>query len=144
MESLIKLYPQYLPKDIADEAYAHCLGTIPFEEQHMTFFKRLTYRYDFEDSIPILDKLAKDIGQKGNRIITGVWCNYYRNGSDQASFHKDSYGCDIFTLSLGGTRDCHFRPDAAGEETLRYSLSNGDLLYFNQAANGRYKHSKKG
>jgi alkylated DNA repair dioxygenase AlkB len=132
---------------------------------------RLVYRYDpnamseavklmarnvplpdeLEDArqIRVLDALIRRLEMDTGRKITGVFCNQYRDGKDYTPAHQDSYGCDVFTLSLGATRKCVFDPipvrsefDCTREsERQEFELNSGDLLYFNMAANNVYKHS---
>jgi hypothetical protein len=155
--------PGFLSDEEATTRLRECIEQIPFALlQWMPGRKlpRLVYRYDtdfilaasiaangsFETPegyrhIPVLDVLIQQIESSTGKEIRGVFCNLYRNGNDYTPAHRDSYGCDIFTLSLGVSRTCIFEPTSPFGYRQEYQLNNGDLLFFNQTANGLYKHS---
>jgi alkylated DNA repair dioxygenase AlkB len=156
-EPCISHTKQYLDQEEATVRFQECLQQIPFHEMAWATGRnlpRLVYRYDpnaplqailteMEETPPnirVLDALIRRIEVESGRKIMGVFCNHYRDGSDYTPPHQDSYGFDVFTLSLGGSRDCHFHPLSGGPAD-KYTLMNGDLLFFNLAANEVYKHS---
>jgi len=137
--------PQYLSPEEANLRFEECLAQIPF---HTIMWRtgrnlpRQVFRYDVggSDNIRVLDALINRVETESGRKIMGVFCNRYRDGNDHTPFHKDTYGCDVFTLSLGATRSCVFKPDNGGTNFI-CTLKSGDLLYFNQATNAIFKHS---
>ncbi len=180
----ISYTPCYLEEHEAKERFDECMEQIPFSTMAWRagrVLPRLVYRYDpnamskavklmarnvplpdeLEDArqIRVLDALIRRLEMDTGRKITGVFCNQYRDGKDYTPSYQDSYGCDVFTLSLGATRKCVFDPIAgqplavdpiAGvsetdlihePERQTFDLNSGDLLYFNMAANNVYKHS---
>lgn len=108
-----------------------------------TYFHRGYYRYmkGDDESNMILDEIIRDLEILSGRKIMGLFCNYYRDGQDYAGLHQDSYGADVLTLSLGGSRTCYFYPLNKTKEKLSFELASGDLLYFDQALNAQYKHT---
>lgn len=72
---------------------------------------------------------------------SGVFMNNYINGEDYCPYHKDQYNCDVYTLSLGSSRDLLIKRDGAGQRAERFSLDSGDLYYMSEKLNEDYKHS---
>lgn len=136
-------YPRFLDDDLATQYFDQCKQQIPFQEMLWRAGRklpRLVYRYDPEErQIKILNRLIKLVEFKGHRTVMGVFCNYYRNGNDYTPWHQDSYGADIFTLSLGATREFQMKfHNQAG--VVSYQLQNGDGYYFSQQINAQMKH----
>lgn len=139
----LALHKKFLSTDDAQGFFSMCKALIPFSTMKWGRgnLPRLVYRYDEEDEvIEPLEILKIEIQAKFNRKITGVFCNYYADGAHYTPPHKDSYGCDIFTLSLGESRQCVFEHDLTREKIV-YDLHSGDLLYFTEILNAQYKHS---
>lgn len=71
----------------------------------------------------------------------GVFLNLYDDGSDYCSYHKDVYGTDVYTISLGSTRDFLVKEDGKGNKAEKYTLKNGDLYYMSEKLHEKHKHS---
>lgn len=143
--SIIQHTPSFIPNKESSVYFETCLKQIPFTKiiwKTGKILPRKGFSYNIlgNKRIPILDKLIDQLEEATGRIINGVFCNYYEDGNDHCAPHTDIYGSDLFTLSLGGTRDCLFHPIKGGKST-KYTLKSGDLLYFNLETNFEYKHS---
>ena len=104
------------------------------------YFHRATYRYDIGQNIPVLNELFELIKTQLACNIESAFCNLYEDGSHYTPYHKDSYGCDIATLTFGEKRDFYFKHDKSGEK-VHYVLGDGDLIIFPESINKEWKHS---
>ncbi len=136
----------HIPKYLSDEQatdYFHMLEEhLPWQTVQWSTGRnlpRLVCSYEV-GSLVSLDQLIELIEKAFNVSVEGVWCNFYRDGNDYTPPHKDSYNTDVYTLSLGGTRNCVFTKDADANRSV-YALQSGDILFFDQATNAQYKHS---
>lgn len=127
--------------------FKKCLKYIPFDKVkwgRSGFLPRMCYRYDDVDAFRALGKTATSIVSRIERRIgsacIGVWCNYYRDGSDYTPEHKDSYESTVAVLSLGGTRHLNTRDDATKELT-KHVIDGGDLYFFDKTFNDTHTHS---
>lgn len=150
----ISLTKGFLPPDEAEQIFDECLEQIPFEDMYWGngILKRKVYEYDYSsnylkrafnhecEKIPVLDDLINRISEHINETIVSAVCNYYRDGSDYSPSHQDDSGFDLCILSLGGTREVVLT-SLTDNSVSKYTLSNGDLFFFNQVANATYKHS---
>ena len=73
-------------------------------------------------------------------IADSVFLNYYKDGSDYCPYHKDKYGLDSCTLSLGAPRDFLLKPDDKGK-TKKFTLLSGDLYIMSASLHNTHKHS---
>jgi hypothetical protein len=67
------------------------------------------------------------------------WFNLYEDGNHYTPYHRDSYGCNVYTLSFGGPRD-FLSKDKEGN-VKRYTLKDGDLMMFDETWNYAHTHS---
>ena len=75
-----------------------------------------------------------------------VLINYYRNGEDYVSYHKDDeeiFGASpvIVSLSCGAARKFSFRNDEDHAHKMNFTLGDGDLLLFNGEHHRAWSHS---
>lgn len=138
----------FIESEDADEWFSIMLGTVPFSKFEWMpgkYLPRLTFRYSYElfGSIPVLDELIWYVETVLESTVTGVWCNKYRNGTDNTPYHQDSYSSHVFTISFGETRRFLMKPIKSenNKDTLKYDLKHGDAFYFSPDANDKYKHS---
>ena len=111
--------------------------------EYINFFKRYVQRIDIDDinAYPIISKIINNIQTNYSVVIQGVFVNLYYNGTNYAPYHKDSYGgSGVFTLSIGGSREFLTKHDKTKLVT-KYTLEDGDLLFFNNEFNDYHKHS---
>jgi hypothetical protein len=126
--------------------YELLLAEIPFKRNPT--FKRCVHRFDLPDIVdnqlserPLVIDIKKRIETTYGVKIRGAFANLYENGDDYAPYHKDSYQgvSGIFTASFGAMRDFYTKNDHTNE-VKKYSLGDGDLLYFNSEFNKAHKH----
>lgn len=103
---------------------------------------RKVFRYspptDFD---PIIDKLIAKIETDYKTNVIGVFMNLYENGGDYCPYHKDMYGADVYTISLGSPRDLLIKQDGRGTRAEKIPLSSGDLYYMAVALHHNHRHS---
>ena len=145
---------QALSQEDCDHYLKALLTEIPWAASN-NYFHRRVFRYSkdpviiahgnqlleiTQTSIQPLDELIIALEQSIQKPIKGVFCNYYEDGNQYASYHKDQYGSDILSLTLGATRDFYFKHDTTGQR-YHYALGHGDIFYFPDNINLAYKHS---
>lgn len=87
----------------------------------------------------IVLELLEIVKNKYNVNISGCFLNLYEHKDHWLPFHKDSYNCDIYSLSFGATRKFLFQ-NTTSKETVEYILSGGDMIYFPEEVNKNWKH----
>jgi alkylated DNA repair dioxygenase AlkB len=80
-----------------------------------------------------------------DRAFTGLFCNYYRSGSDGVAWHADRIGRTeidplVAIVSLGGPRTFLMRPFGGGDSE-RFTLHSGDLLIMGGASQHHWEHA---
>lgn len=73
--------------------------------------------------------------------IQGIFFNLYQNGSDHCPYHRDQYGTDVYTLSLGAQRGFLLKPDDKTQKTISDTLKSGDLYFMDEQIHKTHKHS---
>lgn len=90
--------------------------------------------------MPNTSKVVRTIEDTLGRNVGGLWMNLYTDGNDYCPYHKDSYGVDVATFSAGDSRVFKTKSDKTNE-TTSITLSDGDVLFFDQSFNSGNKHS---
>jgi hypothetical protein len=67
------------------------------------------------------------------------WFNLYEDGKHYTPYHRDSYGCTVYTISFGGSRDFLAKDNDGHVE--RYTLNDGDIMIFDEAWDAAHTHS---
>lgn len=131
----------HLKRALSDSAHylQRCITEVPWHAP-TTFFHHSFFAYGMDETVPVLEELATAVMLSTQKQVTGMFCNYYRNGLEYKPYHRDLYGTDIATLSLGASRDFYFKHDTTKERT-HFLLECGDLFYFPQHLNKTYTHS---
>lgn len=88
----------------------------------------------------VLLQLIEMLQIQCHRKVVGIFVNYYRDGKDYCPYHRDTYGLDTYTLSLGASRDFLLKPDNGGA-TIKVKLDPGDLYYMPNSVHLTHKHS---
>ena len=142
MEGIVHI-PAYLTAEQATDYFHMLEENLPWQTVKWGAtgrnLPRLVCSYERNTCIS-LEHLIELIEKAFNVDVAGVWCNFYRDGNDYTPPHKDNYDADVYTLSLGGTRNCVFTKDSDATRSV-YTLASGDILFFDQATNAQYKHS---
>lgn len=92
----------------------------------------------------ILLNLKSQIEKHFSINIIGIFCNYYKDGNNFCPYHKDSYGTNVYTLTLceeGGEREILIKSDIKGSKATSYKIENGDLYVLTESLNSTHKHS---
>ena len=89
----------------------------------------------------IISNLVVELQTKMNVKVQGVFLNLYRDGNDYCPYHKDRYGTDVYTISLGETRDLLIKSDKKGSKAMKITLESGDLYYMSKELHINHKHS---
>lgn len=122
-----------------DHYLQRCIKEVPWNPP-TTFFHHAYFAYAMDESVPLLEDLALAVTLSTRKNVTGMFCNFYRDGLEYKPYHRDLYGADIATLSLGAPRDFYFKHDGSKERT-HFLLECGDLFFFPQSLNQTYTHS---
>ena len=88
----------------------------------------------------LLEGLLVQIQQTFKTIIRGVFLNWYKDGSDYCPYHSDNYNSDVYTISLGQSRDLLIKRNGPGKAE-KFTLNSGDLYYMSNAIQLTHKHS---
>lgn len=140
----LQYYPKILNDDYAKDLLQILKIVIPFQKIKWStnkYLPRLVYRYDdSHERLEPLEILKNMMETQFNIKISGIFCNYYADGNDYTPLHKDSYNCDVLTLSLGGCRRFQLVHDET-KNKIEYNLENGDVIFFTQEVNDKYKHT---
>ena len=137
------MLPGFLSVADAQTLFNRLLHHVPW--QQVTWngrpFKRLVYRASPDDPIyQSLNNIIHSLEANGINTPKGIFLNLYRDENDLTPYHKDTYGVDIFTLSLGATRTLRFKPDNRDLRSFDYRINSGDLYGFTQAINATHQH----
>lgn len=138
--------PGYIGKDRADALYHVLSALVPWKRFAPSPKSRQVYRWspDVSSGLPDLDGILTglvDTLQIDRQVmVQGVFLNYYQNGKDYCPYHRDTYGTDVYTLSLGDTRDFMLKKDGPGRATS-YTLRSGDLYLMKKDLHRDHRHS---
>lgn len=142
---LIKHFPSFISTDRASDLLHAMQALIPWYRFAASPNSRLVYHWNSPIGDPGLDTmlvgLVMDLQQTYNIDVEGVFCNLYRNGNDYCPYHRDTYGCDVWTLSLGDTRDFLVKKDGVGTRADTWTLKSGDLYYMSEKLHKTHRHS---
>lgn len=91
---------------------------------------------------PLLLELKSIVEDRTKTIYNSVLLNYYRDGNDSISFHKDDEkelgeNPDIASLSFGDTRTFILKNDS---ENYKLNLSSGSILHMFGECQRKYVH----
>lgn len=133
---------KFYPETEAGSLLRRLLTEVPWTEKTWGNGRKLprkVYSYAEIGRIGVLDLLIAKIESTYGTHVQSVWCNLYQTGKDWTPPHKDSYGCSVYTLSFGVTRDFWICHDKTKKKTV-YPLSSGDLFYFDEETNRNHTH----
>lgn len=89
----------------------------------------------------IISNMVYELQSRLRVVVRGVFLNLYKDGNDYCPYHKDQYGTDVYTISLGETRDLLIKSDAKGSRAMKITLESGDLYYMPKELHVDHKHS---
>lgn len=159
------LHSRWLPPDRSQEWMERCNRDINWEQTDVRVYGRwhkvprltaflaersVTYRYSGalhhgtgwpQWFLPLLETISSQC----NAPFNGCLFNWYRNGEDRMGWHADDEpeidaSFPIASLSLGATRDLHFRHRQTGQRH-NLPLCDGDLLLMDPACQSLWMHA---
>jgi alkylated DNA repair dioxygenase AlkB len=89
---------------------------------------------------PVVGQIANFIQLNFKVKVRGCFMNHYEDGNMYVPYHADRYPFDLFTVSIGATRDFYFKHNITGKRH-HFKLEDGDVISFKQQVNHNYKHS---
>ncbi|MBT8138311.1 MAG: alpha-ketoglutarate-dependent dioxygenase AlkB [Gammaproteobacteria bacterium] len=92
-----------------------------------------------------LQQIKRDVERSTQRKFNSVLLNCYRNGSDSNGWHADDEkelgdAPFIASLSLGASRDFHFRHNKLGKHNYSCALESGSLLLMAGCMQQHWQH----
>lgn len=144
LQRLVSVHKRYLDADQADFYYNVLAALLPWTTFAPSPRSRLVHQWDPSSDSAIdnlIVGLVQPLEHRFGVRVQGVFLNYYRNGEDYCPYHRDTYGCDVWTLSLGGTRDFLVKPDRTGTKSTKWTLESGDLYLMKRQLHQTYRHS---
>jgi alkylated DNA repair dioxygenase AlkB len=123
----------------ADSLFDTILTTAPWgpEQQRPMYDRivdvpRLTTGDWHDGRPPLLDRMARGLGQRYGTRLPSISANLYRDGGDSVAWHGDRVGRHrvstiVAIVSLGAPRRLLLRPEGGGP-SVGYTLHSGDLL----------------
>ncbi len=93
----------------------------------------------------VIETTRGALDRRYDRSFEGLFCNFYRDGSDSVAWHADRIGRTsveplVAIVSLGGPRTFALRPTGGGSGQS-FSLHSGDLLLMGGSTQHAWEHS---
>jgi len=149
--ALIVHKPGFLDKGRAETVHEILQALLPWTTFAPSPKSRKVWRWDRPIGDPAIDgifteliyELEKSCRDNGSPVTVegGIFCNLYRDGDDYCPYHKDQYGCDVWTLSLGSTRDFLVKKDGTGTRADSWTLKSGDMYFMSKNLHKDHRHS---
>ena len=109
---------------------------------------RLTSRLELDDAVvpPVVVEAAAALERHYGRPFRGLFCNFYRSGSDGVAWHADRIGRRVVDplvaiISLGGPRTFSLRDRSGESSAVRWPMHSGDLLVMGGATQHHWEHA---
>ncbi len=138
----------------ADSLFARVERDLPWEQGRRLMYgtwhdePRLTAALTLDDAEvpPVVGSIVELLGDHYGRSFDGLFCNYYRSGSDGVAWHGDRIGRRVVDplvaiVSLGGPRTFAMRDRSGNSSSRRWILHGGDLLVMGGATQHHWEHS---
>ncbi len=141
----------------ADALFDHVVETLAWEQGRRLMYgrwmdePRLTARLELDDErVPAVVHDAVTILEGHyQRRFSGLFCNFYRHGSDSVAWHADRIGRSnvdplVAIVSLGGPRTFMMRDRSlTGQRktSSHFPMRSGDLLVMGGATQHHWEHS---
>lgn len=137
---MVENQKHFITTDRADFIMEYLIKNIPWKKFAPSPNSRLVSIVD-HDRDPVLKELVFELTKQKGVSVKDVFLNYYQNGIDYCPYHRDQYGTDVYTLSLGDTRDFLVKPDGTGTKATKYTLNSGDLYFMPESLHKTHRHS---
>jgi alkylated DNA repair dioxygenase AlkB len=141
----------------ADVLFETVVDHLPWEQGRRLMYgqwmdePRLTARLEFGDPrVPeVVDRAIEVLERQYARRFSGLFCNFYRNGTDSVAWHADRIGQTkvdplVAIISLGGPRTFVMRDRSlTGQRktSTTWPMHSGDLLVMGGATQHHWEHS---
>jgi alkylated DNA repair dioxygenase AlkB len=112
---------------------------------------RLTARLELDDALvpAVIADVVAVLEQHYLRCFAGLFCNFYRHGTDSVAWHADRIGRSnvdplVAIISLGGPRSFVMRDQSlTGQRKMSttWPLHSGDLLVMGGATQHHWEHA---
>lgn len=160
---MITMFKNWLPPELADLVWEN-FDSLGLSQSYWTrgelkvAFPRLTAFYSMEglayeysgqatkgQPFPLVVATIAEHLQAAGHAYNSCLVNFYRDGRDSISWHRDSEkifikGSEIGSVSLGSSRRFIFRHDQT-KEKIEHLLDNRDLLCFDGEHKELWSHS---
>jgi alkylated DNA repair dioxygenase AlkB len=141
-----------LPAFAPEGLFSSLVNEIPFQSvkwgSRGRVLPRKVARFAYDEiandlhRMPVLENVINlfctQVGVDPSRLA--FWFNLYEDGNHYTPYHRDSYGCTVYTISFGGSREFLAKNDADGR-VERYTLNDGDLMIFDEEWDRTHMHS---
>lgn len=139
---LVKHYPTFISKERADTILQILKDNVSWATFAPSPKSRKVCRWSPSTgfvSDQVIVELVHELENHMNVRVDGVFLNFYQDGQDYCPYHRDQYGSDVYTLSLGDRRDLLVKPDNG--VSTKYNLESGDLYFMAEGLHDNHKHS---
>lgn len=109
---------------------------------------RLTATLELDDALApqVVRQAAEVLEAHYGREFSGLFCNYYQQGSDSVAWHADRVGRTtvdplVAIISLGGPRTFAMRDVTRTADACRWVMHSGDLLIMGGATQHHWEHA---
>ncbi len=144
-DTYLRHIPGFVATDQADTMLHLLQACIPWSSFAPSPNSRKVCRWQLgmSDADSIIHDLQHKLERTENVTVQGTFLNLYQDGKDYCPYHRDLYGTDVYTISLGATRDLLVKPDGSGD-TRKITLKSGDLYYMDEKLHKNHKqqHTK--
>ena len=98
----------------------------------------------WEGRPPVLDEMARCLGERYGVELPAISANLYRDGRDSVAWHGDRIGrvrsdAVVAILSLGSDRTLLLRPNGGGA-SLSFAMHSGDLVVQGGTCQRTFEH----
>ncbi len=112
---------------------------------HLVSQPRLSARWNGEPDLPVIDVMARCLGDRYGVEFDSVGLNFYRDGRDSVAWHGDRIPRSIVDpivalVSVGHARRFLLRPKGGGR-SVPFDLGRGDVLVTGGSTQRTWQHS---
>lgn len=136
--------PAFIDEEIANELLELLKKNIQWEKFQLSPNSRLVSRWQGSNSEHLnclIEGFTVLIQQRFQTNVKGIFLNWYKDGNDYCPYHSDRYGTNVYTISLGGTRDLLIKQNGRGTRAEKFTLKSGDLYFMSNKMQSTHKHS---
>jgi alkylated DNA repair dioxygenase AlkB len=133
--------------------FARLAAAVPWLQHDRRLFDqtfrepRLTAEYRNLRDVPdrVVLETANALSQRYGVVYDSLWLNYYRDGQDSTSWHRDRFSCRrpdciVPVLTLGTTRRFLLKPRRGGR-SIAFKPASGDLIVMGGRSQEDWMHS---